>query len=247
MTDAVLPNFQSTNIERLRPTRTVVVTQGERGETFRFRSGGRFHEINCFPRSCRVCSHERFDEIHELLFAGTPFQRILRAVSRDGERRLRIGDLESHVRDHLPTFHSAEVALRSAALMVGDDPHPDKITEEMFARTVIERVFQAVTRGDLELKVEQGLAAARMLREISGQAGAAENLALYARAMAILLTKTRAVLSESDFQEFVFSIQTDPEMAQIIASSDATVISRGLPPATVVDVEAESDEVLLSL
>lgn len=176
---------------------------------------------------CKTCRHEKAAEINRLLFLQVPHGDILRIIGEDENKpdRLTKYNLTDHAREHLPprTWIAAANAERMAVRigMAIDEAANVGYTGEMLAHLIVEHVFIALSSGEIELKLSDGLAAAKFLSDLELRNRTGIDASTYADLLSAVIAVFRDSMDYDDFQNAMWALGGNPNVQNLIHILDA--------------------------
>lgn len=227
-------------------TRSQVIDRGgrlaEKGVDYVWEHAGRYWRCRYSGR-CKTCRHEQGEEINRLLFLQIPHADILKLIGEDPEAEgaLTKHNLTDHSKKHLPnrTWIAQANAGRMADRMgiAIDEALSMGYTGEMLAHFIVEQVFIALSNGEIELKLSDGLAAAKFLADLELRNRSGIDATTYADLLSATIAVFRDSMNYEDFQNAMWMLGGNPNVQNLIHLLDAEHGERVLSYASIETTE----------
>lgn len=184
------------------------------------------------PR-CGVCKADRevIDDIHRMSANGVPVARIAKVIDQDAKLTNR--QIRHHLVNHVSEYALFERALSAAAQAFGEGEYPIRVSALHASQIILERGTKLLAEGRVELKATDIMAAARFQYEIEQQGKDIADASTYSEAMMIVLSKFYQAVGPARFNSVMWSLASDPRMAEIMRET-------GLSPASAIEAQAET-------
>lgn len=214
----------------------------ERTVDFVWDHGGRYWRCQ-YSGKCKTCRHEKGDEINRLLFLQVPPRDILRMIGEDPEAEgaLTHHNLADHSKRHLPkrtwiaSFNAQRMA-HNIGLSI-DEAAAMGYTGEMLAHFIVEQAFIGLSNGEIELKLSDGLAAAKFLSDLELRSRTGIDATTYADLLAAVIAVFRDSMNYDEFQDAMWRLGGNPNVQNLIHILDVEHGERVLSYASIETTE----------
>jgi hypothetical protein len=184
-----------------------------------YRIAGRDYPVHTAP-GCATCASPHRFEIEQLIATGRPYSAIVRELHLEGSGPS-TQSMSNHFRgDHMPMRSAVARTLlerRAEELSRDIEAGVEEVVDDvLFSRTVLRTAFDGIASGELNVSVDQGLAAARML-QVAGQAdGGPVDKQAYAEAFMVYHETARRIMSAEQFARFGNELRTNPILRSLM-------------------------------
>jgi hypothetical protein len=223
-----------------------------RGSLVKVNIGGRTYDAAKYPQ-CHTCTHPARVEIEQRLLAGHGYREVAAQYSGTeytvaGETRVFPEVAWSSIYTH---FRKGHMPVEAAALrQIMDDrsrelsDHYDEETTKLvdghsFARQVLQMTQQALLAGEIKPDVHDGLAAARLLKDMESELDNNIDAEVWSQAMTVYFETAQKIMPPEMWTQFVGMLEKNPVLASLRRrlesgpedeTIDAEVVEEGATP-----------------
>jgi hypothetical protein len=184
-----------------------------------YRIAGREYPLRSSP-GCRTCESPRRFEIEQMIAEGRPYAAIVRELHLE-ESGPSAQSLSNHFRaDHMPMRSAvARTLLERRADELGrsiEDGVDDVVDDVLLTQTVVRKAFDGIASGELQVSVDQGLTAARMLAQAGQAEGGVADQQAYAEAFMVYHETAKRIMPPEMFARFGRELQANPILRALL-------------------------------
>lgn len=190
--------------------------------------GGKIYDAARVPQ-CHTCTHPARAEIEQRLLAGHSYREI--ALQYSGTEYVSGGEVKifpevgwMSIRTH---FKNGHMPVEAAALRQIMDERARELSEHYeeetarvvdgysFARQVLVRAQHEMISGNAKVGIQDGIAAARLLREMETQAGGDLDAEVWSQAMTVYFETAQQIMPPEMWTRFTEELARNPVLLAI--------------------------------
>lgn len=203
-----------------------------------YRFGGRNYPLRTVAQ-CHTCQSPHRFRIEEEIANGRTYRMILKGLEPlDPEHGLSVESLRNHYDNgHMPTdVEASRRILERRARERGKNVETgvESLVDGMgLAEIVVQKTAEALARGEIQVDLKDGLAAARLLETFAPVEDAADSNA-YAEAFMVYHDTLQGMLPPDQFEEFGRRLSANPILRSLVARhrGESEVVEEEAEPTT---------------
>lgn len=207
---------------------------------YAFEHSGRWWRC-LYANRCTVCRSQHAEEINDYLFRQWTAGEVRRAVGYEQDE---ISDSEvwRHARNHLPSrawlasAKSVELGMRLGASI--EEAVSATHSGEKLAHLLVDKIFVAVATDQIELKVSDGMVAARFIQDLELRHKIGISGEVYSDLMAAVVAVFRDRMTYEEFQSAMWTLGGNQRVQELMHLLDAEHGDRVLSHPDALDVES---------
>lgn len=198
---------------------TGVSVRGATGSTVTYRIGGQEYALITNPR-CTVCMSPHRFEIENQIVAGRSYRKIVQTLPE--EDMLHPDALYRHYRnEHMPAQHSmTRRIVEEQAQSVGksiQEAEESLVDGMTLMKVVVQKTFERIASGEVDPKLREGLAAAKMLADLGEYDQGGADQQAYVEAFTVYQEEAMRLMGPELFAQFGEALETSPVLKALIA------------------------------
>lgn len=175
-----------------------------------------------FDRRCLTCTigDPWITEINQAAVMGIFATAIYRDLPEEARKKISLDSLRTHIRKHLgdtARHHQAMISVFRSCIGISSDQHPDVLSAEMAARSIMMTGVTGIMNGSIDVKTSDVLGAAKMVQEIEDRTAQKDQAALFGEAATIIMQSARDAMTEEAYNAMVWKLQSNERIREIMA------------------------------
>lgn len=184
-----------------------------------YRVGGREYPMRV-NRQCKVCTSPYRFEIERELVSGRTYRRIVESIPDDAE--LSAYNVKCHyLNGHLPLEQAAaRQIVENRAKQVGkhiEDGVEALVDGVALAEVVVQKTFEAIAKGELQVEVKDGMAAAKFLADLGQYDEGGADMAAITDAFIVYHEHAQEYMDPDQFEAFGRALNSNPVLKSLAA------------------------------
>ena len=199
-----------------------------------YKTGGHEYPMYSEPR-CKTCQSPYRTEIENRILKGISYRNIVDGLGEQSS--LSVENIRHHVaKKHLPVEEEVKrIIMHEQAKAIGLDPEETEraiVDGLAFAKVGLQTVHQAMTAGELQPTVAEGIAFAKFIHEMENYGGEDMDREAFGLGLRTLIELIKKNMNSEQFASFSLDVRSDPLLASLIGISPVSKPEQAAIPAT---------------